>query len=124
LAYRSEKNRSSSPIDKSICELRPIDICKQTSDRHKIRGLHLSEVAGDMRGNVLLERSLKPVMVRLLDRKELRGRARARDLHQRAAAGVALLRLLVRQHRVPLRGVQRPQDHRPLGHSGGEPING
>jgi hypothetical protein len=36
---------------------------------------------------------------------------------------VPLLRLLVRQHRVPLRWVQRPQDHRPLGHSGANQSN-
>jgi hypothetical protein len=37
---------------------------------------------------------------------------------------VPLLRLLARQHRVPLGGVQRPQDHRPLRIiQGGRPIN-
>lgn len=86
--------------------------------------LHLTEVAGDVRGDVLLERALEAVVVRLLSGEKLRGRARASDLHQRAAAGVPLLRLLARQHRVPLGGVQRPQDHRPLRIiQGGRPIN-
>lgn len=67
-----------------------------------------------MRRDVLLERPLEALVVRLLRSEELRWSARARDLDERAAPRVPLPRLLVRQHRVPLRRVQRPLDHRPL----------
>jgi hypothetical protein len=94
-----------------VCETA---LCRDVISDDGMRSGHRAEVAGDVRGDVLLERALKAVVVRLPGGEELRWCARARDLDKRAAPRVPLLRLLVGQHGVPLRGVQRPQDHRPL----------
>ena len=76
---------------------------------------HLAEVPFDVRNDVLLQRALEALVVRLPDGEELRGAARARDLDEHAVPGLPLPGRLVGEHRVPLRRVQRPQDHRPLG---------
>ena len=75
---------------------------------------HLAEVSFDVRSDVLLQRALEALVVRLPDGEELRGAARARDLDEHAVPGLPLPGRLVGEHRVPLRRVQRPQDHGPL----------
>lgn len=67
-----------------------------------------------MRSDVLLKRALEPLVIRLPGREDLRGGARAGDLDEHAVPGLPLPRRLVGQHRVPLRWVQRPQNHGPL----------
>ena len=75
---------------------------------------HLAEVPFDVRSDVLLQRALEALVVRLPDGEELRRAACAHDLDKHVVPGLPLPGRLVGEHRVPLRRVQRPQDHGPL----------
>jgi len=64
---------------------------------------HLAEVPFDVRSDVLLQRALEALVVRLPDGEELLGTACARDLDEQAVPRLPLLGRLVGKHCIPLR---------------------
>lgn len=75
---------------------------------------YLTETPSGAGRHILLERPLKPRMVRLPHRKKLPGTPRTGYLDQHPVPGLPLPRRLVCQPRIPLRQIQRPQKHHPL----------